>query len=647
MKWIIRAIGILLLILVVAVGSLFLLPADRIARIAADQLRNLTGREVTITGDVGLTFWPVLGVTAGGLEVGNADWAKDGAMLSAANAAIGVDAMALIRGEIKITNIEAQSPTIRLEQRRDGRASWQFSDGGGEAAIETAPTAPARSPRPLTIQRLNITDATLIYDAEGSDLVRFDGVDLSLDWPERAGDAVIKAALRPAADRVSIEATINRFDQFLNGDIRPLRARVDTKGGGVSLTGRAGLAGAVAGDLWLKTSDTGRFLAALGVADIALPQGLGKTADINLDLTLTPDRHLALREVVADLGGNALTGAADITLNGTPDVNAQINVGALDLTGFAGSAPKGTAPASSTPAPASPTGWSKAPIDASALSAFNGEVALRADSIDLGTLSLGATRVLLRNDRSRLVAELREIRAYAGVISGEFVVNNRNGLSVGGALNATSIAMQPLLQQTAGLGRFHGTGDAEVSFLGSGASLDAIMRSLSGSGAVNVGRGHIEGIDLDALMGNFDVEGGTTVFDSLAATFDMDQGVLRNDDLLMQLPNFTATGTGQVGLGAQTLDYTVTPKALRVNGDRGLAIPVRIFGPWAAPQIKPDLQAALDMNFAKEKEQARQKLNEKLEEELGVSRQDGQSVEDAVKQKVEDELRRGLFKLFD
>ena len=647
MKWIIRAIGILLLILVVAVGSLFLLPADRIARIAADQLRNLTGREVTITGDVGLTFWPVLGVTAGGLEVGNADWAKDGAMLSAANAAIGVDAMALIRGEIKITNIEAQSPTIRLEQRRDGRASWQFSDGGGEAAIETAPTAPARSPRPLTIQRLNITDATLIYDAEGSDLVRFDGVDLSLDWPERAGDAVIKAALRPAADRVSIEATINRFDQFLNGDIRPLRARVDTKGGGVSLTGRAGLAGAVAGDLWLKTSDTGRFLAALGVADIALPQGLGKTADINLDLTLTPDRHLALREVVADLGGNALTGAADITLNGTPDVNAQINVGALDLTGFAGSAPSGAAPASSTPASASPTGWSKAPIDASALSAFNGEVALRADSIDLGTLSLGATRVLLRNDRSRLVAELREIRAYAGVISGEFVVNNRNGLSVGGALNATSIAMQPLLQQTAGLGRFHGTGDAEVSFLGSGASLDAIMRSLSGSGAVNVGRGHIEGIDLDALMGNFDVEGGTTVFDSLAATFDMDQGVLRNDDLLMQLPNFTATGTGQVGLGAQTLDYTVTPKALRVNGDRGLAIPVRIFGPWAAPQIKPDLQAALDMNFAKEKEQARQKLNEKLEEELGVSRQDGQSVEDAVKQKVEDELRRGLFKIFD
>lgn len=639
MKWIIRLFGLLLLVIVVAVGSLFLLPADRIAKVAADQLRNLTGRDVAITGDVGLTFWPVLGVSAGGLEVGNASWAKDGAMLSAANAAIGVDAMALIRGEIKITNIEAQSPTIRLEQRRDGRASWQFTDGGGAAQIETAPTAPASAPRPLTIQRLNITDATLIYDAEGSDLVRYEGVDLSLDWPERAGPAVINAALRPAGERVTVNATIDRFDQFLNGDVRPLQARVDTKGGGASLTGRAGLAGAVAGDIWMKTSDTGRFLASLGAGAIDLPQGLGRIMDVRAQLTLTPDRRLAIREMTADLGGNTLRGAADITLNGTPDINAQLSAGALNLAGFAGS---DTGEGGTSAAPA-PSGWSKSAIDASGLAAFNGEIALKADSIDLGALTLGPTRVLLRNDKSRMVAELREINAYDGVISGEFVVNNRGGLSVGGKLAAQGVSMQPLLQQTVGLSRFRGTGDAELSFLGSGQTLDAIMRSLSGNGAVNVGRGSIEGIDLDALMGNFDVKGGTTVFDSLGATFAIENGVLRNTDLLMLLPNFTATGTGQVGLGAQTVDYTVTPKALRLNGDRGLAVPVRIFGPWSAPQIKPDLQAALDLNFASEKAKAQQKLEEKL----GIQRQDGQSVEDAVKDKVEDKLKRELFKIFD
>lgn len=648
MKWMIRMLGLLVLVVVVAIGSLFLLPTDRIARIAADQLRNLTGREVRISGDVGLTFWPELGISAGGLEVGNAPWAKEGTMLSAASAAIGVDALALLRGEIKITKIEAQSPTIRLEQRLDGRASWQFSDGGSDAQIATQAgpthTGPTQAARPLTIQRLDITDATLIYNAEDADLVRYEGVDLSLDWPSRGGDAVINAALRPAGERITFEAKIERFDQFLTGDIRPVQMRFDTKGGGASLTGRAGLKGAVAGDLWLKTSDTGRFLASLGAGQVSLPDGLGRTADIKLQLTLTPDRRLALRDIVADLGGNTVRGAADITLNGTPSLNAQLDAGDLNLAGFARSS---GAAGATAPVAAKSTGWSTAPIDASALGGYNGDIALRADRIDLGTLTLGTTRVLLRNDASRMVAELREVNAYDGVLTGEFVVNNRNGLSVGGKLNATGVAMQPLLTQTTGLSRFRGTGNAELSFLGAGGSIDAIIRSLSGNGAVQVGRGSIEGIDLDALMGNFDVSGGTTVFNSLGATFTIDQGTLHNSDLLMILPNFTAKGRGEVGLGAQTVDYTVTPKALRVNGDRGLAVPVRIFGPWAAPKIKPDLQAALDLNFAAEKEQAQQRLNQKLEEKLGVVRQNGQSVEDAVKDRVEEKLKRELLKIFD
>jgi AsmA protein len=281
------------------------------------------------------------------------------------------------------------------------------------------------------------------------------------------------------------------------------------------------------------------------------------------------------------------------------------------------------------------------------LAGFNGEIALRAEGVELGRLTLGPTRVLLRNDNARMVAELREINAYGGIISGEFVVNNRSGLSVGATLAARGIQMQPLLTQTAGLSRFKGTGDADLSFLGAGQSIDTIMHTLKGGGAVNVGRGSIDGIDLDALMGNFDVKGGTTVFDSLAATFTMDKGVLNNDDLVMLLPNFTATGVGKVGIGAQTIDYTVTPKALRVNKDRGLAIPVRIVGPWASLQIKPDLQAAIDLNFAAEKAKAQQKLEEKLQEELGVTREEGQSVEDAVKDRVEDKLKRELFKIFD
>ncbi|MGB7241200.1 MAG: AsmA family protein [Sulfitobacter sp.] len=643
MMWILkRLIGVILLILVVAVVSLFFLPKDRIAQIAADQIRNATGRDVSISGDVSMTFWPVLGVRAGGLEVENAEWSKQGPMLTAANAAIGVDALSLLRGTIRITNIEAESPTIRLDQRRDGRASWQFADATGTAVIATE-TTPSKPARPISIERLSITDATLIYDAEGSDLVSYQGVDLRLDWPERLGSAVITAVLRPVGPEVQVAATIAGFADFITGEVRPIDASVKTLGGTFNINGRASTAGAVAGALTLKTDNTDTFLRNLGLGGADLPQGLGRRIDMTTDLTLTPDRRLALRDLSVDLGGNQLTGAADITLNGTPHINAQLKAGALDLSGATSGSEAGSTSGGSAPAQSAGKGWSTSRIDASGLAAFNGDIALQADSVDLGSLKFGATRALLKNDRSRMVFELREVAAYDGVLTGEFVMNNRNGLSVGGALNARAIEAQPLLTDAADLTRFTGKGDADLSFLGAGQSIDAIMKSLSGEGAVTLGRGTITGFDLDRLMRAADATGGTTVFDSLGATFTMANGVLRNQDLLMLLTNYRADGAGVVDLGQQQIDYTFTPVALRANSGKGIAIPVRIVGSWADPSIRPDLKAAIDLNLAEEKQaletRAKDKLREKLQEELGGAADPEKSIEEVLKDQLEDKLR--------
>jgi AsmA protein len=652
MKIIGRIIWALLLTVVVTVVLLLFLPADRIARLAAEQIQAQTGRDVSITGDVSMTLWPVLGVSAGEIEVGNADWARQGSMLTARNAAIGIDAMALLSGEIKITNIEAASPTIRLESRKDGRASWIFTDASGDAAIETG-TTPDREAQAFSLQKLTVTDATLIYDAEGSDLVSYSGVDLALDWPERLGAADIQATLRPAGADVDVVATINGFAGFIAGDVQPVVARIKTSGGSLSLNGRASTAGDVAGRLGLKLSDTDAFLRALGLDGADLPRGLGRSVDMDADLTLTSDSRLSLRGMQADLGGNTITGAADISLNGTPQINAQISAGALDLKG----ATQGDSSSASS-AGSVGTGWPKDRIDASGLAAFNGEIALTASSIDLCSFQLGKTRALIKNDRSRMVFEMREVQAYDGTVSGEFVMNNRGGLSVGGKIFAKSVSVQKVLRDAMDVERLTGNGDAEISFLSSGSNVDAIMRSLSGNGALRLGQGTIQGLDLNTLMGSGNGSGGTTVFDSLGATFAINAGNLRNDDLLFVLPNYEARGKGRVGLGAQDIDYLFTPAALRANSGKGIAIPVSIKGPWSNPRIQPDLEAAINLNLAEEKAKLKEKAKaleddtkaraqEKLEKELGVSTQDGQSVEDAVKKKLEDKLKGELFKLFD
>jgi AsmA protein len=647
MKWIGRIFGVLLLLIVVVIVSLFFLPADRIARIAAEQIKAQTGRDVTITGDVAMTIWPVLGVSAGGIEVSNADWSRQGAMFTAQNAAIGIDAAGLLTGEIKITNIEAASPTIRLESRKDGRASWVFTNATGEAQIATE-TSPDRDAQAFSIQSLSVTDATLIYDAEGSDLVSYSGVDLALDWPERLGAADIVATLRPAGQDVNVTATVNSFAGFIADQVQPFAATISTNGGTAALNGRGSTAGDVAGKLDLNLSSTDAFLRSLGLSGADLPRGLGQSIKMKTDMTLTSDRRLSLREMTADLGGNQISGAADISLNGTPQINAQLSAGALDLTG-ATESDAGSSASSGDQSAGS--GWSTARIDASGLAAFNGEIGLRATSVDLGTFKLGQTRALIRNERSRAVFELREVQAYDGTLSGEFVMNNRGGLSVGGKIFAASIAMQKLLGDAASIERFTGQGDLEMSFLGSGSSVDAIMKSLSGKGAVKMGQGTIEGIDLNSLLRSGKGSGGITVFNSLGATWTIDGGNLRNTDLLFALTNYEARGKGRVGLGAQDIDYLFTPSALRANEGKGLAIPVAIKGPWADPRILPDLKAAIDLNLADKKQEVEQKakdaVRKKVEETLGVTTEDGQSVEDAAKDKVEDKLKKELFKLFD
>ena len=193
MRRLITAIGAGLtgLLLFLALATV-LLPAGQIAQLAAAQIERATGREVTISGDVSMTLWPVLGASVGELEVGNAAWSEQAAMISARNAAIGIDARSLLSGTLRIAHIEADSPTIRLESRADGRASWKFTDASGAAAVETTTPAGA-APSGLSIDRLAVRNATFIYDAEGSDLVSFEGGDLVLDWPLSQGPARIDA----------------------------------------------------------------------------------------------------------------------------------------------------------------------------------------------------------------------------------------------------------------------------------------------------------------------------------------------------------------------------------------------------------------------------------------------------------------------
>ncbi|WP_116599139.1 AsmA family protein [Primorskyibacter marinus] len=647
MRLVFRLLSAVVILILLAVVGVLMLPGERLAHLASSQLSKQLGREVTIGGDVSLTFWPTLSISTGPLEVANADWAGDTPLLRAQAARIGMDAAALLSGDITFRMIEADAPRITLITDANGRGNWELSTT--EAKQTDAAPAPSSDQTPaipvFTLDRLRLSDASLDWRAAGADPVVIEGVDLDLAWPDREGPATFDLTLRPQGDPLRIAATIGRPQAMMTGAVGPLVASLDAPGGTAKFDGTFGTKPEAQGAVSFDLADTARFLAALGIAGVDLPQGLGRKANGTGQITLSEGNRLALRDGKLTLDSNRLQAAADIALDAKPRVTAQLSADALDFSGLAqGDSGGGNGGGSGNAA-----GWSRAAIDASGLAAFDGKVSLEAGAIELGTLTLGKTRTVMTLDRSRAVFALNEVRAYDGLITGEFVANNRNGLSVGGKLRASGVEMQTLLNDAADVSRFSGKADASLNFLGVGQSTAAIMSSLKGDGSVQAGPGVISGIDLDQLFRAGGVGGGTTVFDTLSATYTIAGGVLRNKDLAMSLPGIKAEGEGKVNIGARSLDYLVVPTALNARDGRGLAIPVRIKGPWDAPAIRADMGEAIDRNLAEERKQleddVRSKVSEKLEKELGVTVEQGDSIEDALQRKLEEEAAKGLLRL--
>ncbi len=648
MKWLLRILFLFVVAFGLVIGALLLMPGDKLAAILAEQVKSETGRELTLSGDVNLSFWPVLGVETGPVTFGNASWAGSEPMLSAESLAVGVDAAALWNGDFRIRRVVADKPVLRLELS-DGRGNWELSAADPQPTSGGGTPAEASPQGAVTLDRLELTNARLIYIENGTTTYDFSDVDLSASWPGPTSPMVMQAQMTVPGGKVNVDLKIPDLPAYASGAVTPLQLALTAPGGEVGFEGRVNLAGEMDGNLEVKTKSTEKMLAAFGQAGVGVPLGLGRAADVSGHMTYTSEGRISLRNLVAQLDHNRFTGEADIEISDPPKITARLKGGDIDLSRY-NDAPASSGGGSDTASASAPdSGWSTDPIDASALALANGEIRLTASSIAVPELTLGPSDLTLSLDRSRAVLRMDPATLFAGQVNGQVVANNRNGLSVGGKLNAQGIDLQQALSTMAGINRLTGAASGEFEFLGVGQTEDQIMRSLSGKGNLNVGQGVIAGFDLDRLMGRGKGAGGTTVFNSLTASFNIDQGVLTNSDLLMSLDNFRADGTGQVNIGAQTIDYLFTPVALRANSGQGLSVPVRIVGPWSDPSIKPDLskviEAAAEGKLKDLEDDAKQKVLDKVSDELGTAVTDTESAEDALKNKLEEEAKKGLLKL--
>lgn len=649
MRWLIRSVLAMVVVTLLAVALVLMIPSERIAALAADRFAQITGRTLVISGAVRPSFYPTLGVQTGPVSVSNADWSDEGDMLRAEGLSIALDMAALIGGEVKITAIRAQAPQLVLERGGDGRENWVFGGANGG----TASSGMAGDGTPFTLDLAEVSDGAITYIDHASDRrVSLSGVTGTVRIPNFNGTADITFDAILNGQTLNAAIKIAQFAYFLDGAPGDVDLNLNVGAAEVKFAGRAGWNPLVAsGALTADLADLDAIARAVGMAPPALPQGLGAgRVQVQGEVTLTDQMSVHLRAGVVTLDDNRLTLDADLTTAGDrPKLSAQARAGALSLAAAMGG--QGGEIGGGARGGTSADGWPTEPLDVSGLSALDASVAISADSVDLGVAQLGQAQVMMTIDRGRAVFDLRQISAYQGSITGQFVVNGRGGLSVGGDLVLSGLAMQPLLTDLGGYDRLIGTGDLALKFLGVGGSIDAIMRSLSGSGSLALGRGEVRGLDLAGMLRTLDAgyvgEGQKTIFDAITASYGIENGVLTNSDLAFAAPYVTASGAGSVDLGARSLDYRLRPVALAaVDGTGGILVPLMITGPWADPRFRLDLESLARDQFeadaraaaARAEDQARAELTRRAEEELGIVQQPDETFEDAARRRAEEAL---------
>lgn len=652
MRWIVRLVLIVIVLGLLGLGALFLIPAERVAAVATRQFEAATGRALSVEGDLRPTLWPVIGISTGAVSIANAPWSEAGPMIAADGLVVGVEALPLLSGEIAVRELRIDKPRILLERRADGTANWEFAGSGGDAAV--APDAGAggggAAPK-IAMESAVISGGLIRYvdHASGQETVLSDA-DLTLGLPDLAGRVTLEGRARFNGAPVTLSVVLDGVEQMLAGSVRPVELRLETGRNTVAFSGRAGSEPVAAeGRLDADLQDLAGLLALAGQPPADLPPGLGRERiALSGDVTLAGAERVFLRGGTLRLDQNTIRADADVTLSGArPRLVAQISADTLDLSGLAGGG-------GGTESGGGSTGWPKEAIDVSGLSAADAEVALTAQAVRFGDFALGATDIVARLEGGRLATEIRRLSAFEGGLTGEVVVNGRSGLSVGGDLAATGMQLQPMLAALADYDRLLGPLEARVKFLGSGPSVDAIMRSLSGEGRVDIGQGELQGLDIGGMLRNLDTgyrgAGAKTIFRAITGSYTIAGGVLTNEDLNFDAPLVPATGKGRVDIGNQTLKYRITPAALGRSEETGITggvrVPVLIEGPWADPSFRPDVEKMLEGEIDKRREEVEQKARDAVQGEigkrLGVEAVEGEKVEDTLKRGIEEKATDAL-----
>lgn len=574
-----------------------------------------TGRDLTINGNVGVSYWPVLGLKAQDVTLANVAGGRAPALIAADEIDIGVELRPLLDRQVNVRRLVFQRPRVALEVDSNGQPNWLLRPTPGTTPPPPTTTPPAEGPVDVartSLRSVRINDGEVsFFDArQGAGWVAGE-VDIttaltSLDAPMRAegsaryNDRIVEFDASIAKPGAAIRGELTQLTLDIQSELLTAQFRGQTVATSGELSGTVRASGPSLRQLasWSGTplqdavgleqfAVTGRLTIGGGAytfsnAGFAVDQIRGRGDFVLSELRDKP--YLSGRLELFDFDLNPY-----ISGQAPPQVSEEqvVVAAAMPDAGAAGS----QATAEIATVEAAPRAVdvrqapSETPIDFAGLRALNADLELVTHAVLIQHMRIESSRLNLVLNDGFMAATVQNVSLYGGSGRGRFEIDAREPATrMAHDLAFSNLDARRFLTDAINFGGIEGRAELSLNLRVQGLTQSEMINSADGYAYMEVVSGTLHGVDLggvattirNALRGELIAPEARTPFQGFSATFAIADGVLASDSLSFNTTDLRIPGLAVIDLPNRRLDARLAPRSPR----GGVVVPFAARGPF-------------------------------------------------------------------
>ncbi len=630
------------LLAIVAMALPYIIPLEVYKAKITEQAEDITGRKLSLNGELRVTLFPSIGVKMQQVTLSNPEGFEEDHIVQLETLTAKLKLLPLLQQNVVFDSLLLEKPRIFLEVNKQGAPNWLFtptslpddtsSDSASKESIfndvhffstaqaeEKAPHTEAKNFAKDLLHTLNkhriglvtIHGGEIYYkDAQKDNVMAITQMNLTASLIDSDSPLMIDTEFVAYAQPIKLKYVLNTPKTLLNDGKASTTLKAHIKDSFAEFQGDVTQPEALqlTGKVTVESPSVIQLMAAFSTPPTwqnkpPLKTKIAGNLTCEIDVCRINKGNYAIDAIKAQ-------GELGVLFDKEkPFLFATLTSPAIDLTPYYPK-PLPTSPDAqsyntghiiSSAQAANQERWNRTPYNFSALQHINSLSTISAKSLTLPHFN--ATDVLLITELTdgTLDMDINKATVFNGHVSGQVILDSAaTPARLQKIFTLKDIKLPSIITTTRGSQNnpVRGVLNTSVELLMRGNSEKEFVSSLKGKGTIGLTEGSVEGIDIPQMARNVsaafsaDDPNSLTRFNTLTASMTANNGVISTQNLRVESDSYALDGNGSANLISWQLDAILLPTFLQ-SSNESIIVPINVSGSLDKPTFKPDLGATI------------------------------------------------------